>query len=407
MYTEQLKAMFLAAVAAVDPADSVEASLRNRRLDATVGPVTVLALGKAAAGMVRGAHRVFGNQLAGVAVLPEAADLPAGVTALVGSHPIPDGASVVAGEALIAAADRVPADSLVICLISGGGSALAEVPVSGVTIGDLATVNRLLLESGAAIEEVNAVRRRLSQLKGGGLASHIVSPRLLTLAISDVGAAGSETIASGPTVASVSGPSPLRVLEAYRLADAVPAGVVTAIESAVPTTGPITEVEVIADGAVAAAAAVAEAARMGLTSWHSDRLLAGEASDEACRVIDDARRRAVDVVVHTGETTVAVTGGGVGGRNHEAALAAAIRLDGYTGTFLAAGTDGVDGNTDGAGAVVDAATAATARELGVDPQAYLTRNDSGTFFDKVPGRIVTGPTGTNVADIWLVAPGTS
>ncbi|MCP3975907.1 MAG: DUF4147 domain-containing protein [bacterium] len=401
MHAEQLTMMFQAAVAAVDPEELVEAALRRRQLDPKGGPVTVLALGKASAGMVWGTHRVFGDSLSGVAVLAAEADLPDGVRGYVGSHPIPDEASVVAGEALVEAAGSAPLGSLVLCLVSGGGSALAEVPAPGVSIGDLATVNRLLLESGAAIDEVNAVRRRLSQLKSGGLARHVQTADLVTLAISDVGAAGADTIASGPTVVCPEAHDPLEVLRARDLADVMPPAVLAVLAQAAPAVRSNHVVDVIADGATAAAAAVVTANRLGLSSTIAERPLAGEASDEARRVVADTRSRRVDVVVHAGETTVTVTGSGKGGRNHEAALAAAMELDGRPGAFLAAGTDGVDGMAPGAGAVVDGQTASMAREAGLEPGDYLNNNDSGGFFDLVPGRIVTGPTGTNVADIWL------
>lgn len=403
MHAEILTSMFQAAVAAVDPAELVAAALRSRQFDPKGDPVTVLALGKASAGMVWGAHRVLGDRLSGVAILADASDLPDGVRGYVGGHPIPDAASVVAGEALIGAAQRARGGSVVLCLVSGGGSALAEVPASGVSIGDLATVNRLLLESGAAIDEVNAVRRRLSQLKGGGLARYIQSADLITLAISDVGAAAADTIASGPTVASADAPDPLEVLHVRGLADAMPPRVLDVLAQQAPDVHSDHVVDVIADGSTAAEAAAAAAGRLNLSSTVSARPLTGEASDEARRVIADARGRGVDVIVHAGETTVTVTGRGKGGRNHEAALAAAIELDGKLSTFLAAGTDGVDGMASGAGAVVDGQTASIARSAGHEPGEYLSNNDSGGFFDLVPGRIVTGPTGTNVADIWLVA----
>jgi glycerate-2-kinase len=140
---------------------------------------------------------------------------------------------------------------------------------------------------------------------------------------------------------------------------------------------------------------------MGLAASVVERELAGEARDEAQRVLADARHQRADVAIHIGETTVTVTGAGRGGRNHEAALSAALALEGSEGAFLAGGTDGVDGLAGGAGAVVDGMTVGIGLRLGRDPELHLEANDSGGFFDVVPGRIVTGPTGTNVADLWL------
>lgn len=398
-----LTSMFHAAVAALDPTSLVEAVLVRRGLDRRVQPVTVLALGKAAAGMVWGAHRVFGGAMTGVAALASESELPEGVAGIVGSHPVPDEASVAAGEALLAAAAAADPDSLVVCLVSGGGSALAEVPAAGVTIGDLAAVNRLLLDSGAPVAEFNSVRRSLSQLKGGGLAARIASPQIITLAISDVGDAAAEMIASGPTIAPRSGPEPLEVLQRYGLLEQLPRGVAEAVRRSEVAEAIDHPIEVIADGTLAATAAADEGRRRGLSVEIAKRALAGEAAVEVRRVLDDACHREVDVVVHAGETTVTVNGSGRGGRNHEAALAAAIEIADTPAVFLAAGTDGIDGLTDGAGAVVDGETVHEAKARGLEPVEFLADNDSGAFFDVVPGRVVTGPTGTNVADIWLVA----
>jgi hydroxypyruvate reductase len=401
----ELTDIFLAAVAAVDPAMLVEQALRRRRLDPGPHPVTILALGKAAAGMVEGAARVFGKQLRGVAAVPTAAELPQGVAAVVGGHPIPNRGSLAAGEALLTAAKTAPEEGLVLCLLSGGGSALAEVLPAGVDIVDLELLTRRLLESGAAIAEVNAVRRSLSLIKNGRLAARVVSPRLITLAVSDVGSAPPATIASGPTLAADDTHSAAAILGRYGLLDGLPAGVISAIRSAEPGRHSHHDFEVIADGSIAAAGALAEASRRGYAAQLADRELAGEAAVEARRVVAHAPRHDGAIVIHRGETTVTVTGSGRGGRNHEAALVAAIELAGRPGIFLAGGTDGIDGMTSGAGAVVDGATATAAVAAGLDPAAFLANHDSGGFFDAVAGRIVTGPTGTNVADIWIVGSG--
>jgi hydroxypyruvate reductase len=398
----QLDLIFRRAVEAVDATALVARALADLALDPGDRPVTVLALGKAARGMVWGAHRVFGDDLTGVAVLHAPGSLPEGVRGVVGGHPIPDERSVRAGESLLAAAAAVPSGSLVLCLVSGGGSALAEVPAPGLAIADVATVNRLLLGSGAAIGDVNVVRRAMSQIKGGGLGARMATARLVTLAISDVGSAPPATIASGPTIPSESaGLSPREVLDGYGLLDLVPAGV-AGQELATGAISPPNHVfKVIADGSTAANGAAAAATSMGLAASVVERELAGEARDEAPRVLADARHQRADVAIHIGETTVTVTGAGRGGRNHEAALSAALALEGSEGAFLAGGTDGVDGLAGGAGAVVDGMTVGIGLRLGRDPELHLEANDSGGFFDVVPGRIVTGPTGTNVADLWL------
>lgn len=390
-----LRDVFAAALDALDPERLVAAALEAD--PPGLGPVTVLGLGKAAAGMARG-MTVLDNELTGVVVTPEPAALPPGLENVVGSHPVPDAASVAAGEALLASARRAPADGLLICLLSGGGSALAEVPVAPLTIADVAAVTEALMLAGAAIEELNAVRVALSNLKGGGLAAAAGAP-IETLAISDVAPLPAHVIASGPTL-PFQGPDPDTVLRRYGLWDVVGSDVRRAIEAWQPRQVEAGKLRVLADGGVAAASAAAAIESAGERPVLASYNLAGEAGAEAVRVVQMGAPPGA-VAVYWGETTVAVTGSGTGGRNHEAALAAAIELDGGPGVFLAAGTDGVDGSTTGAGAVVDGGTAAAGRAAGLDPLAFLTANDSGGFFDVVPGRIETGPTGTNVADLWL------
>ncbi len=393
--------VFLAALGALDPERLVDAALREDRPDPDQHPVTVLGLGKAAAAMSRGLAAHY-QELTGVVVTPEPAQLPEGLENVVGSHPVPGGSSVAAGHMLLAAAELAPAGSLVVCLLSGGGSALAESPRDGVSVEDIAGVTEALLLAGADIEDLNSVRVALSDLKGGGLAA-VTSARLVTLAISDVAPRGPHVIASGPTVESGAN-DPAGVLKRHGLWDIVAPGVRAAVEHWQPRRVAPGELRVIADGAVVAAAAAAAVANSGLRPVLAAHNLAGEARDEAVRVVDTGSPPGA-VSIYWGETTVMVRGEGKGGRNHEAALAAAITLDGEAGVFLAGGTDGVDGSSGGAGAVVDGATARAARESGLDPARYLEANDSGGFFDVVPGRIDTGPTGTNVADLWLFSTG--
>ncbi len=405
MRTAELTIVFREAIAALDPARLVAEALRRRRLDPGRDPVTVLALGKAAARMADGVATLFGDGISGVAVTSEPADLPAGIVGFVGSHPIPDARSVAAGEALLAAAAAAPAGGLVICLVSGGGSALAEVPLPGLAIDDLAALTEGLLRSGASITEINTVRRGLSQLKGGGLARVVASPRLVTLAISDVGAAAPATIASGPTLPVAEDRAAVgEVLARYQLQATLPPGVLASAARPAPAATAPSDFEIIADGSTAARAAGAAAEARGRSAHIVDQPLSGEARQVAREVVA-AGSFEHDLAIYWGETTVTVTGAGRGGRNHEAALAAAIAIAGSPAAFLAGGTDGIDGLTPGAGAAVDGNTLAEARALGIDPVAALAANDSGGFFDVVPGRIVTGPTGTNVADLWLFAAG--
>jgi glycerate 2-kinase len=374
------------------------------RLDDGPGEVVVLALGKAAIGMSWGVADVAGRRLRGVVVADHEGPVPAGLGLIVGGHPLPTAASLLGGEALLEAAAEAGPDDLVVCVVSGGGSALAEAPVPGVALDDLRAATDLLLRSGATIDEINAVRTSLSRLKGGGLAAAVAPARSLTLVISDVVGDGLDVIASGPTVAANGAAERAHeVLAHHGLLDAVPDSVASIIRVGAErprATGD--EIEVVASHRHVAEAAAESVRNEGLTAAILDTELMGEAAATARAVL--GVDHPAQVHVYSGETTVVVRGGGRGGRNHEAALAAAITLDGTEGrAFLAAGTDGVDGYAEGAGAVVDGTTVARARWLGIDPQAMLEDNDSGGFFDRVPGRIETGPTGTNVGDLWLVA----
>jgi len=398
-----LERCFRKALTAVDPRRVVAAALAGD-VAPPRGDVVVLALGKAAIGMAWGVADVIDRPLRGVVVADDTGEVPPGLALVVGGHPLPTGASLTGGAALLDTAATAGPDDLVVCLVSGGGSALAEAPLPGVALGDLRVTTDLLLRSGATIDEVNAVRTCLSRLKGGGLAAAVAPARSLTLVMSDVVGDRLDVIASGPMVAAPGVAVRANdVLTRLGLLDVVPDPVASIIR--VGTEPPRTtaaDIAVVASPRHAAAAALAAVEKEGLTAAVLDTELVGEAAPTARAVL--RRRHPAQVHVHAGETTVVVRGDGRGGRNHEAALAAAIALDDTTGrVLLAAGTDGVDGSSGGAGAVADGATAAAGRVAGADPVAFLARNDSGGFFDKVPGRIVTGPTGTNVGDLWLVA----
>lgn len=394
-----LVASFSAAVAAVDPESAVADSLGP--ID---GRVAVLALGKAAPAMARGAGRALGQgDLEGIVVSNYEDQIPGGMTLLLGSHPVPDSRSQAAGEALLALARSLGEDDTAVVLISGGGSALAEVPVPGVSIADIATTNELLLRSGADIVATNTVRRRLSLFKGGGLASAVAPARLITLVVSDVVGDGPEVIASGPTVATGDAPgAALEVAAELGIIDDIPSAVRQAldgdrIDREVPA-GAV--VRIIAGGATAAHAAAAEAERRGVAATVVDTRLIGDAAEATGRVLGTAGG---GVSVFAGETTVSVSGDGIGGRNHEAALVAATLIEGRSDIwFLAAGTDGIDGTTRAAGTVVDGGTVARGRAAGLDAGLALERNDSGSYFADLGEQIITGPTGTNVGDIWLV-----
>jgi hydroxypyruvate reductase len=377
---------YRAAIAAADPERSVMAALAGRRPE---GPVWVAALGKAAPGMMRGAFSVLGGAMVeGLAVSDHLETIPDGVELLVGSHPTPDARSVVAGEALVDFARRVPDDATFLMLVSGGGSALAEVPAHGWTIEEMGALADRLMSAATPISELNTVRRHLSRLKNGGLLRECRAARALTLVISDVIDGKASDVASGPTLADGSTASDAAEVVRRRL------GEVVDIPSADPLAFPRHESLLIAD---CRAAGVAASTRLGARVWTAS--LRGEASIRAREML--AACGPGEVLVAAGETTVTVRGNGLGGRNQEAALAAAIALDGSTGLFAALATDGVDGPTRAAGAVVDGGSISRMRAAGLDPAALLDDNDSHGALEASGDLVITGPSGTNVGDVWF------
>ncbi len=395
---ELLVACYRAGVAAVDPEIAVAANLVP-----TAGRVVVFALGKAAAAMARGAARGMGrDRLEGIVVADHIDTVPPGLELMLGSHPVPSVASLRAGQALLELAVTLGAGDTAVVLVSGGGSALAEVPAAGISIGDITRTNEVLLRSGADIAASNTVRRRLSRIKGGGLAAALAPARIITLVVSDVVGDDPAVIASGPTVATGdSASSAGDVVASLGIGEQLPPAVLAAVaEPPRPLPVPEQTLRIVARGAVAAHAAVAEAEQRGYPARVLDTRMTGDAGAMAGEALS---RTGFGVSVFAGETTVTVTGDGVGGRNHEAALVAATLIDGRPDVwFLAAGTDGIDGITRAAGAVVDGGTVARGRAAGLDAGLALAHNDSGGFFAGLGEQLVTGPTGTNVGDLWMV-----
>ena len=400
-----------AAVAAVDPRVAVSRSMSLEKSVLTVGShvftdvtpddIVIVAIGKAAAGMSIGAHDAVGASR-GIVVTTHATNVP--YPLCVGSHPVPDETSMRCGDSLLTlVADTQPSD-VVVFLVSGGGSAIVAAPVEGVSIEDLAEMNRLLIASGMPIEDVNAVRTAVSRIKGGGLADASVAERRATLILSDVVGASPAHVASGPSTGFDLSSTPALVIDSYGLRTDLPVSVLAAIErSSDVDEGRTSTYDVIGSPEIAADAAVEFLRSSGFDTSIATTNMGGESRHEAAALVDRASRGTITVAA--GETTVAVRGGGVGGRNQEAALAAAIHIDGRDIVFASLGTDGIDGPTEAAGAVVDGATASKARDLGLDLDAALQDNDSHTVLTALGETVVTGPSGTNVADLWMVAKG--
>jgi glycerate-2-kinase len=365
--------------------------------------VRVAAIGKAAPAMVRGAADALGAQLLGGVVVSDHAErVPAGMRLVIGGHPFPDHRSEAAGYALLAEAYVTAPRETLLVLVSGGGSALAEVPPVAVTIEDLAATQYALLHGGVPIDEVNTVRRHCSRLKNGALVARSGAGRVITLLVSDVTGTPATTIASGPTLAdATSAEDALVILDRHGLRASVPRAVIEHLErGAFPAApGPPHLWEVVADGATALAAAERELRRAGYETNSFGSALGGEAAEAARRMVAAATAEQVDLIC--GETTVTVRGNGRGGRNQSGALAAALLLEGETAVFGAFATDGIDGPTDAAGAIVDGATVRRARSAGLDPAGRLADDDAYPVLAATGDLVVTGPTGTNVADLWM------
>ncbi|MFV1962330.1 MAG: glycerate kinase [Acidimicrobiia bacterium] len=374
------------AVAAVDP----EALTADALSDSEDGPTVIIAIGKAAAGMCRGAHRALGP-VSGVCVTNAPGTVPDGIDLLIGDHPIPGDASFEAGKRVLEVARAV--SSRCVALISGGGSALCEQPVPGVDQSYLQEVNALLLDGGASIEETNLVRRHLSAIKCGGVARAVRGP-LETYVVSDVGGAEPGVVASGPTIPTSADPTAVKALM-RQFGIPIPEAVWDAINQRLPHALSPPNVTVLADGKVAARAVADAAQKDGFKCRVNEGWIAGPIETALEKFFAQS---GPGVTVGVGEPTVDVRGNGAGGRNSHAALLASTRLDGHEGLFASFATDGIDGRTKSAGAIVDGATV----DRGGDPENSLRNFDSATYLNGTGDLIRTGPTGTNVADLWVL-----
>jgi hydroxypyruvate reductase len=401
-----------AALAAVDPGVAVRRYLTEHPLDRS-RKVYGLAIGKAAVPMLDALAGLY--PLAdGLAVTKHAARGTEGRFAVMeGGHPIPDARSLAAGERVLEFAAR--AGDLLVCLISGGGSALVSAPHAGIDLEDLQTLTTLLLSSGAPIDEVNTLRRHLDRVKGGGLLRVATTTDVLSLIISDVVGNPLPAIASGPTAPdpSTRGDA-IAILKKYGLENRVSTAILKALESAPETVKADDPARVrnviIADNSLAAHAAQQQAEAEGFQAEVLTIEMQGEAREvgrELAQRLRDAaagRRRPFCMVVG-GETTVTLRGSGRGGRNQELALAAVSELDGVEHVLLVSlATDGDDGPTDAAGAVVTGESAHRAESLGLAAPDHLSRNDAYPFFEALGDLLKPGYSGTNVNDlIFLLA----
>ncbi|TVR55977.1 MAG: glycerate kinase [Gemmatimonadales bacterium] len=439
---EVARACLEAALRAVEPGRLVSDHLAASPLPQVTGGLYLVGVGKAAEAMAEGAQRVLGDLIrGGVLILPPASapsgppqpqedppfpvllDTLQGLHAFRGGHPIPDAGSVEGSQAVLELASQCSHEDLLLCLISGGGSALMTLPPRGVSLEAVQQTTDLLLQSGATIQELNCVRKHLDRLKGGRLARAGAPAQVVALVLSDVVGDPPEVIASGPV-----SPDPttfadaISVLEARDVWEAVPSSVQRhllrgkeGMEEESPKEGDPglgrVDWRLVGNNGMAVDAAREAAEALGFHTRILSTRLTGEAR-EVGRVLaaagQEMRRSGEPVplpgcLLAAGETTVSVVGSGRGGRNQELALGAALALEGEEGILVASlGTDGVDGPTNAAGAVVDGSTLSRARKRGLDPRDALARNDSHPLFASLGDLLLTGPTGTNVMDLHLV-----
>ncbi|MEJ2732555.1 MAG: glycerate kinase [Anaerolineae bacterium] len=435
LHGDGIQAVQRAALTAVEPGAAVRRHVQCQGDQLRIGEqaydlarverIWVVGGGKAATAMSAALFGMVGDRLAGGVVVTKYGHLDprlntGPVQVVEAGHPIPDEAGVDGARRMADLLGKVSGRDLVLAVISGGGSALLTLPAEGVTLSDLQGTTELLLRSGATIVELNTIRKHLSQIKGGGLARMAGQAPVASLILSDVVGDPLDVIASGPTV-----PDPTTfadawaVQERYGLTKRLPVAVCDHLQAGLEGTLPDTpkpgaalfervQTVVIGSNRLAAEAATDTAQAHGLNALLLSTFVEGEAR-EVARV---AAALVKELVTHDrpvprpaclvwgGETTVNVRGQGLGGRNQELALAAAVAMEGLPEVVLVAlGTDGTDGPTDAAGAVATGETVARAHSLGLDPVAHLADNDAYPFFDALGDLIRTGPTGPNVNDL--------
>lgn len=399
-----LEALFQAALSAAYP----ETRMQHLLPQPPKGRTIVLGAGKGAARMARAFETLWPHPCEGLVVTRYGHGTPTDrIEVVEAAHPVPDAAGSAAARRILDLARAAGPDDLVVCLISGGASALLSLPAEGLTLADKQAVNKALLRSGAPIQEMNAVRKAMSAIKGGRLAAAAAPARVVTYLISDVPGDEPGVIGSGPTVAGGADPeTALAILRRYEIA--VPEAVERAIRAnAAPAELPAGDLHMLATPQMALEAAAAKALELGLTPVILGDALEGEAR-EVGRVMAGIAEQALRhgqpaagpcVLLSGGETTVTVKGQGRGGRNVEFLLALAIQLQGRPGiSAIACDTDGIDGSEDNAGAWADAETLAQGKAQGLAAADFLASNDAYSYFAALDRLVVTGPTLTNVND---------
>jgi glycerate 2-kinase len=429
------RAIFAAGLAAADPALLIQRCLQvdgqvlragERLYDLTkYGDLYLVGAGKATAKMALAVEALLGERIAGGVVIVKSGHAVSlkKLEVVEAGHPIPDQAGINATETIIQLLRRTQESDLILCLVSGGASALLSCPVVGLGLQDKQQTTQALLNCGARIQEVNAIRKHISRVKGGRLAELAHPSTVVSLILSDVIDDSLDAIGSGPTVPDSSTFADcLSIVDRYRVGEMIPVAVKRFLKKGAageivdtPKAGdPIFQKVqnlLIGNNESALVAAKEKAETLG----YNTLILSSSVEGEARNVAIDHVVRARDIlsssspipppacIISGGETTVTIRGPGLGGRNQEFALAAAIEVDGLEGVVvLSGGTDGTDGPTDAAGGIVDGTTIQRAREKGLDARSYLDRNNSYPLLKTAGDLLITGPTLTNVMDLRLI-----
>lgn len=390
-----------------------------------ISRIIVLGAGKATPAMAAAVEEILGPRISAGAINTKyghSLPLEFIVTTECG-HPLPDEAGVDGAARMFTLIEALGQNDLVICLLSGGGSALMPAPAAGISLAEKQETTQALLACGASIDEINPIRKHLSRAKGGLLARHANPAQVVSLLLSDVIGDPLDTIASGPTYPdSTSFADCMEILDRYGLRPKLPAAVRRRLEAGVGQEVEDTPKEgdpcfarsrnhLIGNNLLAIEAAVQCAGTLGYRPLVLSSRIQGEAREVAAvhaAIAQEVSTSGQPVsppacIISGGETTVTLRGRGKGGRNQELALAAALPLENWQQiTLLSGGTDGSDGPTEAAGAIVDGTTVKRARLLGLSPAAFLANNDSYHFFKALDDLVITGPTLTNVMDLQII-----
>ena len=396
-------------------------NIQNQKFEIKERPVYLIGTGKASHTMAKAVEEILAEKIVdGLVISPnQEADISGKVRVMQGTHPLPDQKSVDASRELINFTKSIPDQSVVMNLVSGGTSSLFCLPAEPLTVDEIREVYKLLIESGATIHQINTVRKPLSQVKGGRFLSYLNHTTLIDLIISDIPDDDLTMVGSGPSIAQKVSPvdaiSELKKLEIF---DSVPSGVRDFLEKESEAEKKKPDLFITKDFKdhhtflIASAGEMAKKAGEIAEEFNLNTIIHKEPWSGPIEDLERLIIKSVNTHLNTdkktaliffGEPTVHVTGDGLGGRNQELALRMAFRLQNLDSknnvVFLSAGTDGIDGPTDAAGAVVDTNTIEKATEKGLDAGSYLEENDSYHFFEKAGGHIKTGPTGNNLMDL--------